>query len=104
MMGTDTTIYFEQVLEQIKEISERIFKQGGARVILFVSRANGSFRRNSDIDIVLQNVRRYEKALFTNSVENSNIIYTVDVSLWEDLPELFKLQIEKDGKIIWERV
>lgn len=104
MMRTDTTTYFEQALEQIKEISERIFKQGGARVILFGSRANGNFKRNSDIDIVLQNVSRYEKALFTDSVENSNIIYTVDVSLWEDLPELFRQQIEKEGKIIWERV
>lgn len=104
MIRMDTTTYFEQALEQIKEMSERIFKQRGARVILFGSRANGSFRRNSDIDIVLQNVSRYEKALFTDSVEHSNIIYTVDVSLWEDLPELFRQQIEKEGKIIWERI
>lgn len=102
-MQVEGLTYFEKAVERIKEISEKVFQHPEARVILFGSRANGSFRRVSDIDIALQNVSRMEKSVFEEMVENSDIIYSVDITLWEDLPESFREKILKEGKVIWSR-
>lgn len=70
----------------------------GVEVLLFGSRAKGTAREFSDIDLCIKSDRPVSHTDLSNWKErfqNSNIPYKVDVVLYEDLSEDFRQLISK---------
>jgi predicted nucleotidyltransferase len=102
MMTNDST-YFDNALLELQNILKKFFDKSSKEVVvyLFGSRVRNDFFRTSDIDIAIKNISKVEKALLEEAIDESNIIYKVDVSLWEELPKELKEEILKEGKIIY---
>lgn len=66
-----------QVSEVIKKVAEICRQYGATEVLLFGSRAKGTARENSDIDIAVSNVKNYDA--LTEEIENLLTLYTVDI-------------------------
>jgi len=101
-MTKDST-YFDIALLELQNIFKKIFDKSSKKVVvyLFGSRVRNDFLRTSDIDIAIKNISKVEKALLEEAIDESNIIYKVDVSLWEELPTELKEEILKEGRIIY---
>jgi uncharacterized protein len=89
------------------EILENIFKQyySVEKVLIFGSRAMGSFKPFSDIDLCLYGkINDTTLAKINNDIIESNLIYTVDLVVFEDITNLkFRQNIQKAGKVFWSR-
>lgn len=80
--------------EQIKE------------VVLYGSRAKGTHHERSDIDLAIRNsaVSRYLLAELQFEIDNSDIPYMVDLSVWENIEnEALLAHIERVGKVFYQR-
>lgn len=86
----------------------RIFKRydGIKKVILYGSRAKGNFKNGSDIDITLETDSEFSHAQLLkimNDFDDSDIPYTVDVSLYKYLEDAnLKEHINRVGKIFYK--
>ena len=90
----------ENVLIQITELAK---KNGVEKVILFGSRARGNYWRASDIDLA---VRGGDIANFTLDLEEqTDTLLTFDVvNLEEKIQDTFRESVEKEGKILYEKI
>ncbi|MEN1760716.1 nucleotidyltransferase domain-containing protein [Anoxynatronum sibiricum] len=94
----------EQVIRQMR----RLFQKEGAvcRVILYGSRAMGTFHQGSDIDLTIEGPLLDFDLLLRLKVEMEelNLPYRVDLSIWDHLQhEALKEHIRRVGIVIYEK-
>ncbi len=88
------------VIDEIQKLAE---KYNISRVILFGSRARGDYRRTSDIDLAVIGGDIPRFALNVDEETSTLLKYDIvnlDGSIQEELLE----SIEKEGKVIYEKV
>ena len=88
------------VIDQIRQLAAQYDVQ---RVLLFGSRARGDYRPRSDIDLAISGGNA---AAFTLAVdEETDTLLKYDVVNLDGAvqPELL-LEIEKDGKVLYEKI
>lgn len=87
----------------IKEIRDFAQKYGVDTVILFGSRARGDYKRVSDIDLA---VKGGDLARFALDVqeETSTLLKFDVVNLDGSIQEELRDSIEKEGKILYEKI
>lgn len=87
----------------IKEIRDFAQKYGMDTVILFGSRARGDYKRVSDIDLA---VKGGDLARFALDVqeETSTLLKFDVVNLDGSIQEELRDSIEKEGKILYEKI
>ena len=86
--------------EQIKEaILGLIDEYHISKVILFGSRAKGTFKKNSDIDLaIFKNINREDEYKIRNEIDELDIIYKVDLVFVNDNTKKELLEsIEMEG-------
>jgi len=91
------------------EILQNVFKKFDdiKEVILFGSRALGTHKTASDIDLAIKgnvDINTLSKLKYTLE-EDTNLPYFFDVVIYENLDNLeLKTHIDEFGKIIWTRI
>ncbi len=90
----------EQVIREICEIAKKYKVE---KVILFGSRARGDFHRASDIDLA---VKGGDFANFSLDVdeETSTLLMFDFVDLNQSIQQELRENIEREGKIIYEKI
>ena len=90
----------EQVIREICEIAKKYKVE---KVILFGSRARGDFHRASDIDLA---VKGGDFADFSLDVdEETSTLFMFDfVDLNQSIQQELRENIEREGKIIYEKI
>lgn len=86
---------------------QRLFDRtpGLERVLLFGSRAQGTFRNASDIDLAVDGpgMSRSDFSHLRGEIEELELLYPVDVVFLQDkLDERFRGFIERDGRVVWQ--
>lgn len=85
-----------------REIISAARRSGVKRVILFGSRARGTNRERSDIDLA---VLSGDTVKFAEFVEEIDTLLSFDmVNLDESVDENFQTEIDRDGIILYEEV
>ena len=87
----------------IKEISDFAQKYGVDIVILFGSRARGDYKRVSDIDLAVKGGDLVRFALDVQE-ETSTLLKFDVVNLDGSIQEELRDSIEKEGKILYEKI
>ena len=87
----------------IKEIRDFAQKYGGDIVILFGSRARGDYKRVSDIDLAVKGGDLVRFALDVQE-ETSTLLKFDVVNLDGSIQEELRDSIEKEGKILYEKI
>ena len=85
---------------QIELIRSLVRSHSDARIVLFGSRATGSARKYSDVDICLVGDARIPLetlARINEGLEESNLPYVVEVSDFDRLSDHFRQAVERDG-------
>lgn len=75
------------------------------RVWLFGSRAKGSHKKNSDIDLAVNSRSKdlsSKVMLLQSELRESNLPFSVDVVLWRDLAEEFLPEVKKTRVPFWD--
>ena len=89
--------------ELLKEIIDTCNPE---RVILFGSRAKGTFHTGSDIDIAVKGGKELsfrEKRKLKEKLEHLAGLYTVDLLFYEEIGENLKEIIDRTGVVLWRR-
>ena len=100
---TVTNPILEQGLAETKRIVLRGLAGFPARVYLFGSRATGTARRTSDIDVAVWPLAELPVgtlARIREALEESRVIYTVDLVDLRDTDEAFRARVLTEG-IAW---
>ena len=87
----------------INEIIDLAKSNGIEKVILFGSRARGDYHRASDIDLAVCGGDITNFALDVEEKTSTLLTYDV-VDLSKKLQEGFRESIEKEGKILYEKI
>lgn len=89
----------ERVLEEIAQLAG---KHSLSTVILFGSRARGDYRPTSDIDLA---VRGGDETMFALDVDEYTwtLLKFDVVELERNLSPEFRAEIERDGKVVYEK-
>ena len=90
----------EQVIDEIIELAK---KHSIEKVILFGSRARGDYHRASDIDLAVCGGNVIEFSLDVEELTSTLLTYDV-VDLNKNLQAEFRESIEKEGKILYEKI
>ena len=99
MMPASTGIR-DVVLKQIRDLAAQY---GLCKVILFGSRARGDFKERSDIDLAVSGGDISGFALAVDEETDTLLQYDV-VNLDSRVDEALLENIEKDGKVLYEKV
>ena len=94
----------EQGLAETKRIVLRGLAGFPVRVCLFGSRATGTARRTSNIDVAVWPLTELPigtSALIREALEESSVIYTVDLVDLRDTDEAFRARVLAEG-IAWQ--
>ena len=89
------------------EILNSIFRKylGIKQVVLYGSRAKGSYRKGSDIDMSLKTdntFTRLDLLHIVGDLDDSDLPYLVDVSIYDNLSNLdLRAHIDRVGKILY---
>lgn len=87
----------------IQEIQELAVKHGVSRVILLGSRARGTFREKSDIDLAVEGGDFIRFSLDVD--ENTSTLLKYDfINLDEPIQEELRASIQKEGKLLYEKI
>ena len=90
----------EEVFQQITDICKQ---NGASKVILFGSRAKGTERERSDIDIAVCGVEDVDK--LQEEIENIATLYTIDIVDLDTCENRLLLEdIEQYGRKIYEKI
>lgn len=89
-----------QLIDQIIRLA---VKYDISKVILFGSRARGDFKRTSDIDIAVVGGDIPRFALDLEEETDTLLEYDV-VDMADSIQEELRLSIEKEGKIMYEKI
>lgn len=90
----------EQVINEIISLAQR---HGIEKVILFGSRARGDYHRASDIDLAVYGGNVTDFALDVEELTATLLTYDV-VDLSKELQIGFREAINKEGKVLYEKV
>lgn len=75
-------------------------KQQGAKVFLFGSRANGKFKKFSDIDILfddsVKKIPTFEIYRLLSEIEESSFPYKIDLVANNDLAQSYRTNVEQE--------
>lgn len=86
------------------DILKNILKEfcPNSEVYAYGSRINGRAHDGSDLDLTIKNFPK-DKYLFElkEIFSNSNITFLIDVNLYDDLPQSFKDEIDKNNVKIY---
>ena len=100
MVEVESTGIREQV---IKEITNFAKKYDVTKVVLFGSRARGDFKRTSDIDLAASGGDFDRFALDVNEETSTLLMFDI-VDLDREMQPELREAIEKEGKILYEKV
>ena len=89
-----------EVIEEIRNLAQ---KYDIEKVILFGSRARGDFRRTSDIDIAVTGGDFARFALDVDEETSTLLEYDI-VNLDRDMQDELRESIEKEGRILYEKI
>lgn len=89
-----------QVLMEIQELAK---KYGVEKIILFGSRARGDFKRTSDIDLAVKGGDFTRFALDVDEETSTLLKYDI-IDLDRDIQNELRESIQKDGRIIYEKI
>ena len=89
-----------KVLQEIIQLAK---KNCVEKVILFGSRARGDFRRTSDIDIAVTGGDFARFALDVDEETSTLLEYDI-VNLDRDMQDELRESIEKEGRILYEKI
>ena len=92
--------YFLMAIEKIKEVLNRVGKEGMV-LYLFGSSVRDDFSRTSDIDLAIENADRKTVTLLRAEFEELNIPYKIDLVDLSTASEKLKEEILKTGVVIW---
>lgn len=86
----------EETYNSIKEIAKKNSKY---KFKIFGSRAKGTYKSNSDIDIaIFENVTQEDKFKIKNEIDELNIIYKIDlVFIEENIKKELLESIKREG-------
>lgn len=87
--------------EDIKQIIGKIFRNKRVKVYIFGSRAKGNYTEFSDLDLAFisdQDIS-YELSILREILEESNLVFDVDLVDLSKVGNDFKQQILKEGKL-----
>lgn len=73
------------------------------KVVLFGSRAKGNYKYNSDIDLGILCDKKY-KGTIAEELDELVGIYSIDIVFLDSMNDEIKLQIEKDGIVIYNNI
>lgn len=90
----------EQVIQEIIQLAK---ENQVEKVILFGSRARGDFRRTSDIDIAVTGGDFARFALDVDEETSTLLEYDI-VNLDRDMQDELRESIEKEGRILYEKI
>lgn len=90
----------QQVIDEIITLAK---KHSIEKVILFGSRARGDYHRASDIDLAVSGGSVVAFALDVEELTSTLLTYDV-VDMNKNLQTKFRESIEKEGKILYERI
>ncbi len=90
----------EQVIEEIRELAKQYQLE---TVILFGSRARGTFYKTSDIDLAVSGGNKTMFALDVEEKTSTLLTYDV-VDLDAAIQESLRAAIEKEGILLYEKV
>ena len=96
----DGTGIRDEVIQEICEIAEKYKVE---KVILFGSRARGDFRRTSDIDLAVKGGDFINFALDVDA-ETSTLLMFDFVDLNRSIQQELRENIEREGRIIYEKI
>ena len=96
----DGTGIRDEVIQEIGEIAEKYKVE---KVILFGSRARGDFRRTSDIDLAVKGGDFINFALDVDE-ETSTLLMFDFVDLNRSIQQELRENIEREGRIIYEKI
>ena len=96
----DGTGIRDEVIQEICEIAEKYKVE---KVILFGSRARGNFRRTSDIDLAVKGGDFINFALDVDE-ETSTLLMFDFVDLNRSIQQELRENIEREGRIIYEKI
>ena len=89
--------------EVIKEICNIAKRHDVKKVVLFGSRARGDYHRTSDIDLAVTGGEFYRFALDVEEETSTLLEYDI-VSLDRKMQPELKDSIEKEGRVLYEKV
>jgi uncharacterized protein len=75
-------------------------------IILYGSRAKGTYNERSDVDLVIcnSNLERHQLGKLILEINNSNFPYTIDVQLFENLKNKKLIEhINRVGKLFYKK-
>jgi uncharacterized protein len=111
MGETSPTVYhvileniMNKYMEQLKQIILEELAGEDIRVFLFGSRARGTHRSGSDVDIGLMPTKTMDPigiAVLRERIEASNIPYKVDIVNFQDVSDEFRKSALR-GAVIWK--
>lgn len=90
----------EQVIDEIIALAK---KHSLEKVILFGSRARGDYHRASDIDLAVSGGNVIAFSLDVEELTSTLLTYDV-VDLKKNLQVGFRESIEKEGKLLYEKI
>ncbi len=92
-----TNITYIKIIEIVKKYNKYVFK-------IFGSRARGSYKNSSDIDLVVDgDVTKIDKFNIMNDFDKLDVPYQIDIIFKQDIAKIELLQsIERDGVILNE--
>lgn len=96
----DGTGIRQQIIEEIRELA-RIYNIN--KVILFGSRARGDFRRTSDIDLAVEG-GDFERFVLDVKEETSTLLEYDIVDLDREMQSELRESIQKEGRILYEKI
>ena len=90
-----------RTLEDIEKAIRELFKDKKVRVYIFGSRARGDHTPRSDLDLGFLSDKdiSYELSMLREILEESNLIFTVDVVDLSRMGEDFIRDVLKEGKL-----
>jgi len=92
------------VEEIVNDLLEELKKYNPKKVILFGSRAKGTYNKHSDIDIAVDlSLSFRERRKLKEKLEQIAGIYTVDLIFLPSVEEDLKKIILSEGKILYEK-
>ena len=92
------------VQEKIDTLTKVLKKEGATRIILFGSRAKEYATKYSDIDIAVDLSLDYRaKRKLKEKIDLKSGLYSVDLVFLPDVGPDFAKQIEKEGRVLYEK-
>lgn len=92
-----------EILGKVTDILVRRFKPG--KILLFGSRAKGSFSRGSDFDLAIEGEKPTPALERTvrDEIEKVSGLYNIDLVYLSNVDDDFRNVIIKTGKVVYER-